>query len=259
LVAIISQSFAETYFHGKDPIGLRLKVGDRFDGPMPAITVVGVVGDVKQGALDKPTVPEMYEPISQAAAALGPMAPMIGVAGNMDVVIRTTDDPALLAASLEKTVHQLDPLLAVAQVHTMDEIVAATQSSRRFNTAILSAFAAIALGLSLLGIYGVLAYAVTRRTREIAIRMALGASRETVMLRTLRYALALTATGVAGGLIASLALTHFLKSLLYGVRPVDGVTIGGAVLVLLGCSALAGLWPARRAASVDPMQTLRAE
>jgi len=259
LVAIISQSFAETYFHGKDPIGLRLKVGDRFDGPMPAITVVGVVGDVKQGALDKPTVPEMYEPISQAAAALGPMAPMIGVAGNMDVVIRTTDDPALLAASLEKTVHQLDPLLAVAQVHTMDEIVAATQSSRRFNTAILSAFAAIALGLSLLGIYGVLAYAVTRRTREIAIRMALGASRKTVMLRTLRYALALTATGVAGGLIASLALTHFLKSLLYGVRPVDGVTIGGAVLVLLGCSALAGLWPARRAASVDPMQTLRAE
>ena len=259
LVAIISQSFAETYFHGKDPIGLRLKVGDRFDGPMPAITVVGVVGDVKQGALDKPTVPEMYEPISQAAAALGPMAPMIGVAGNMDVVIRTTDDPALLAASLEKTVHQLDPLLAVAQVHTMGEIVTATQSSRRFNTAILSAFAAIALGLSLLGIYGVLAYAVTRRTREIAIRMALGASRKTVMLRTLRYALALTATGVAGGLIASLALTHFLKSLLYGVRPVDGVTIGGAVLVLLGCSALAGLWPARRAASVDPMQTLRAE
>ncbi len=92
LVAIISQSFAETYFHGKDPIGMRMKVGDRFDGPMPAITVVGVVGDVKQGALDQPTVEQMYEPVSQAAAALGPMAAMLGVVGNMDVVIRAADE-----------------------------------------------------------------------------------------------------------------------------------------------------------------------
>ena len=103
------------YFRGKDPIGLRMKVGDRFDGPMPAITVVGVVGDVKQGALDQPTVAQMYEPISQAAAALGPMAAMLGVAGNMDVVIRTTDDPTQLIPSLEKIVHQLDPLLVVSR------------------------------------------------------------------------------------------------------------------------------------------------
>jgi putative ABC transport system permease protein len=259
LVAVISQSFAETYFHGKDPIGLRLKVGDRFDSPMPAITVVGVVGDIKQAALDQPTVPEMYGPVSQAAAALGPMAAMIGVVGDMEVVIRTADDPTPLLPSLEKIVHQLDPLLAVSDGHTMDEIVAATESSRRFNTAILTAFAAIALGLSLLGIYGVLAYAVTQRTREIAIRMALGATRSVVLLRTMRYALALAATGVIGGLVASVALTRFLKSLLYGVHPLDSTTIAAAVLVLLGCSALAAWWPARRAASVDPMQTLRTE
>jgi hypothetical protein len=210
LVAIISQSFAETYFHGKDPIGLRMKVGDRFDGPMPAITVVGVAGDVKQGALDQPTVPQMYEPVSQAAAALGPMAAMLGVAGDMDVVIRTADDPVPLVSILEKIVHQLDPLLVVSRPHTMDEVVAATQSSRRFNTTILTAFAAIALVLSLLGIYGMLTYAVAQRTREIAIRMALGASRKIVLLRTLRYALTIAVTGVAGGLIASIGLMHFL-------------------------------------------------
>lgn len=259
LTAIISQSFAEQYFHGRNPIGLQMKVGDKFDSPIPAMTVVGVVGDVKQGALDQPTVEQMYEPVSQAAAALGPWAAMLGVAGNMDVVIRTSEDPALLAPILEKIVHQLDPLLVLSQVHTMDEIVAATESSRRFNTVILSAFAAIALLLSLLGIYGVLSYAVTQRTREIAIRIALGAPRKVVLMRTLRHALALAATGVSSGLIASIGVTHFLKSLLYGVRPLDGATVAGAVLVLLCCCVVAGLWPARRAASIDPMQTLRME
>ncbi|MGA7318221.1 MAG: ABC transporter permease [Silvibacterium sp.] len=259
LVAIISQSFAEIYFHGKDPIGLRMKVGDRFDSPMPAITVVGVVGDVKQGSLDQPTVAQMYEPISQAAAALGPMAAMLGVAGNMDLVIRTADDPTPLVPSLEKIVHQLDPLLVISRAHTMDEIVAATESSRRFNTAILTAFAAIALMLSLLGIYGVLAYSVAQRTREIAIRMALGASRRVVLLRTLRYAVAVAVTGVGAGLIASVGLMHFLKSLLYGVKPLDSATIAGAIFILLCCSTLAALVPAQRAASIDPMRTLRAE
>jgi predicted permease len=259
LVAIISQSFAKRYFPGKDPLGLHVKVGDRYDGPMPAIAVVGIVGDIKQGALDQPTVDQMYEPLSQAAAALGPMAPMIGVASGMDMVIRTAGDPTALSTSLEKTIHQLDPLLAVSRAHTMDEIVAATESSRRFNTAILTAFAAIALLLSLLGIYGVLAYSVTQRRREIAIRMALGASRNTVLLRVLRYALSLAATGVTAGLIASLGLTHFLKSLLFGVKPLDNLTIAGAITVLLSCSAIAAFWPARRAASIDPMETLRAE
>ena len=141
---------------------------------------------------------------------------MIGVVGGMDVVVRTEGDPASLAASLEKIVHQLDSLLVVSQVHTMDEIVTATESSRRFNTAILTAFAAIALGLSLLGIYGVLAYTVEQRTREIAIRMALGATRATVLLRTLRFAMNLAIAGVAAGLAASLGLMQFLKSLLYG-------------------------------------------
>jgi predicted permease len=259
LVAIISQSFAATYFQGKDPIGAQMKIGDKFDGPMPAITVVGVVGDVKQAALDQPTVVQMYEPVSQAAAALGPMAAMLGVAGNIDVLIRTADDPAPLAAALAKIVHQLDPLLVISDVRTMDEIVAATESSRRFNTTILSAFAAIALVLALLGVYGVLAYGVTQHTREIAIRMALGASRGVVLRRTLRYALIVATAGVAGGLIASISLTRFLSSLLYGVKPLDWVTMAATIFVLFACCALAAFYPARRAASIDPMRALRTE
>jgi len=127
------------------------------------------------------------------------------------------------------------------------------------NTMILTAFAAIALLLSLLGIYGVLAYTVTERTREIAIRMALGATREDVIRRTIRSALVLGAAGIAGGLIASLGLTHFLKSLLYGVKPLDTAAIAGAMVVLLVCAALAGWLPARRASAIEPMEALRSE
>lgn len=259
LVAIISQSFAERYFHGRDPLGLHVKVGDRYDSRMPAITVVGVIGDVKQGALDQPTVDQMYEPIAQAATGLGPMAAMIGVVGGMEIVVRTAGDPAQLSTGLLKTIHDLDPLLAVSKPHTMDEVVAATESSRRFNTAMLTAFAAIALLLSLLGIYGVLAYAVAQRKREIAIRMALGASRQLELMRIVRYALTIAAMGVTAGLIASIGLSRFLQGMLYGIKPLDAVTILGAVLVLFGCSLLAAFGPACRAASIDPMQTLRTE
>jgi putative ABC transport system permease protein len=141
LVTVVSQSLASRYFPGKDPLGMRIKVGPDFASSMPAMTVVGVVGDIKQGARDEATVPQMYEPLSQAVADLGPFGAMIGVAGDTNIVIRTTGDPAALQVVLNKSVHQLDPLLAVADVNTMDEIVAATESSRRFNTMILTSFA----------------------------------------------------------------------------------------------------------------------
>jgi putative ABC transport system permease protein len=137
--------------------------------------------------------------------------------------------------------------------------VASTESPRRFNTAVLSAFAGVALALALLGIYGVLAYSVTERTREIAIRMALGATRGDVQGRTLRHALLLALAGVSVGLVAAFGLTRFLASLLYGVQPFDSVAIAGAVVLLLACAALAGWIPARRAAAVEPMEALRAE
>jgi predicted permease len=259
LVTIISQSLANRYFSGKDPIGMRIKVGPDFASSMPAMTVIGVVGDIKQGARDEATVPQMYEPLAQAVADLGPYGAMIGVAGDMDIVIRTAADPLAVENALNKTVHELDPLLAVANVNTMDEIVAATESSRRFNTIILTSFAGIALFLSLLGIYGVMAYSVSERTREIAIRMALGATRGTVLLRTLRYAFLLTTIGVVIGVAASLGLTRLLSSLLYDVKPLDALVMIGTIILLFICSSLAAWLPARRAASVDPMQALRTE
>jgi len=259
LVTIISQSLASRYFSGKDPIGMRIKVGPDFASSMPAMTVVGVIGDIKQGARDEATVPQMYEPLAQAVADLGPYGAMIGVAGDMNIVIRTAADPLAVETALNKTVHELDPLLAVADVNTMDEIVAATESSRRFNTIILTSFAGIALFLSLVGIYGVMAYSVSERTREIALRMALGATRETVLLRTLGHAFSLTTIGVAIGVAASLGLTRLLYSLLYDVKPLDVLVMIGTIILFFICSSLAAWLPAHRAASVDPMQALRTE
>jgi len=259
LAVIVSQSFAEKYFAGKDPVGMHVKCGPSYDDGMPAMTVVGVVGGIKANALDQEQVAQMYEPVSQAARDLGAYAAMIGVVGSMRAVVRTTGDPEALEAAFTKAVHASDPLLAVTQVHTMDEVVASTEASRRFNTAVLSAFAGVALALALLGIYGVLAYSVTERTREIAIRMALGATRGDVQARTLRQALVLAAVGVVAGLGAAAVLTRYLASLLYGVEPLDGATIGGAVVVLLVCAGLAGWIPARKAASVEPMEALRSE
>ncbi len=217
------------------------------------------MGDIKQGARDEATVPQMYEPLSQAVADLGPFGAMIGVAGDMNIVIRTVGDPVALETALNQSVHQLDPLLAVANLITMDEIVAATESSRRFNTMLLTSFAGIALLLSLLGIYGVMAYSVAERTREIAIRMALGATRDNVLLRTLRDAFSLTAIGAAIGLAASLGLTRLLFSLLYDVKPLDGPVMGSAIILLFLSALLAAWLPARCAASVEPMQALRTE
>jgi predicted permease len=259
LTVVISESLANKYFRGKDPIGMHIKVGPNFASPMPAMTIVGVVGDIKQGALDQPTVPEMYEPLSQAAADLGSYGAMIGVAGTMNVVVRSAGDPAALVSDFTQVVRQLDPLLAISDQHTMTEVIAATASSRKVNTAIITSFAAIALSLSVLGIYGTMAYSVGQCAREIAIRMALGATRENVLLGTLRSALTLAGTGIVAGLILSVAFTKWLSSLLFNVKPLDGVAIGGAVAVLLACSALAAWLPARRAASVEPMRVLRLE
>ena len=259
LVAIISQSLAKRYFAGRDPVGMHIKVGPNYQYPMPPMRVVGVVGDVSDNPVDRKQDTEMYEPLSQLAADLGPMGAMIGGQGDMHAVVRTTGDPQALEGELSRVVRQADPTLAVTKLQTMEEVVSSTEAPRRFNTWVLSSFAGIALALALLGIYGVLAYSVTERTREIAIRMALGATRLDVERRTLGDAMVLGAAGVALGLAASVGLTRYLASLLYKVKPLDGPTLAGAVAVLLACAALAGWLPARRAASVDPMEALRAE
>ncbi len=259
LVVMISQSLAKQYFAGRDSVGMHIKVGPNYQYPMPEMRVVGVVGDVSDNPVDAKQDVEMYEPVSQAAADLGPAAAMIGVVGDFHAVVRTTGDPQALEEEFRRTVHSADPTLAVTDLQTMNEILSSTEAPRRFNTWVLTSFAGIALALALLGIYGVLAYSVTERTREIAIRMALGATRADVERRTLRHALVLGASGVGLGLAAAAGLTRYLASLLYQVKPLDGLTLTGAVAVLLACAALAGWLPARRAAGVDPMEALRSE
>ena len=174
-------------------------------------------------------------------------------------MVRTTADPATLGEAFIKTIRQLDPLLAVSEMQTMEEVVAATESPRRFNTAILTAFATIALFLSLLGIYGTMAYTVAERNREIAIRMAVGASRESVLLNILRNAFTVAIVGIIAGLALSTALTRIAANLLFDVKPLDILAMGGAMATLLLSSILAAWLPARRAASVEPMQLLRFE
>jgi predicted permease len=260
LVAVVSQSLAQRYWPDQDPVGRRFRMGGDPESTRPYLTVVGVVGDIRQGALDQAIYPQMYEPSSQFARQFeAKVAQFIGARRSFYIAVRSTGESEAITASVQKAVHQLDPLLAISQVRTMAERVAASGSPRRFNTAVVTAFAVIALLLSLLGIYGVLAYTVTERTREIAIRMALGATREDVLRRTIRSALLLTGAGTAAGLAVSIGLTHFLESMLYGVKPLDAAAIAGAMAVLLVCAALAGWLPARRAASIDPMDTLRSE
>ncbi|MGO9335947.1 MAG: ADOP family duplicated permease [Terracidiphilus sp.] len=260
LVAIVSQTTARQHWPGMDAVGRRFRMGGSPNSTRSLITVVGVVGDVRQGALDQAVYPQMYEPLQQSRRQWETEAQHeISPSRDLHIVLNTSGNPLALETTLEKTVHQLDPLLAVSDMYTMQEVVANTETSRRFSTGILTAFASIALALALLGIYGVLAYSVNQRVREIAIRMALGATRQQVLWGTLRNALALAGVGIAVGLIASAGLTRFLSSLLYDVQPLDAGAIAGAVLVLAVCAAAAGLIPARRAASTDPMRALRTE
>ena len=260
LVAIISQSTARQHWPGVDAVGRRFRMGGNAQSKRPLITVIGVVGDVRQGARDQAVFPQMYEPLLQNQRQWEPeVEQLISPIRSLHLVVEVDGNPRAAQASLDGTVHQLDPLLAVTEISTMEEVVASTETSRRFNTAALTAFAAIALALALLGIYGVLAYSVTERGREIAIRMALGSTRQQVLWATLGQALRLAVVGILLGLVASAGLTHFLSSLLYKVKPLDAGTIVVAAVVLALSAAAAGFIPARRAASCDPMRALRSE
>lgn len=260
LAAVISQSTARLAWPGVDPIGRQFRMGGDPNSTRPLITVVGVVGDIRQGPLDQPVYPQMYEPFEQAARQFEPAEQAsIGLYRSLSVVLKTAGNPEALQASLERAVQQLDPLLAIANVRTMQTVVSATQTSRRFDTVMLTAFGCIALALALLGIYGVMAYSVSERMREIAIRMALGATRTEVLRRTLQRAMKVSGMGILAGLVAAAAFARLLKSLLFGVAPLDAATLAGVVALLIVCSVAAGWIPARRAARTDPMRILRNE
>jgi putative ABC transport system permease protein len=248
-VALINQAMARRYWEDEDPVGRRFKFGPRAS-TAAWFTVAGVVGDVRQAGLNALPLPEMYTPLTQAH---------LPWARPRVLFIRTAGDPLSLVAAVKNQIWAVDKDQTIWAVRTMEEIVADSLAPRRFNLWLLAAFAALALVLASIGIYGVISYAVSQRTREIGVRMALGARRRDILKLIVGQGLVLTLGGVAMGLAASLALTRWLATLLYDVSTTDPVTFGGVSLLLTGVALLACYLPARRATKVDPMVALRYE
>ncbi len=247
-VVIVSQSLARHYWSLDEAIGKRLKPGFENDA---WCTVVGVVGDTKQYSLGEPSSPAMYLPYAQAPATF--------LMQDITFVLRAGSGPLALAAAARRAVQAVDPDLPVFDVATMDQLVYRSASAPRFNTALLGLFAALALVLAAVGIYGVMSYAVAQRTHEIGVRMALGAEASDIIRQVVRQGMLPAVIGIATGTAGAWGVTRFLSSLLFGVRPTDPMTFTLVPVLLAAVGVLACLLPARRATKVDPVVALRYE
>jgi predicted permease len=244
-VAIVNQAFARQAWPGQDPLGKRIRVED--GGPNPR-AIVGVVKDTRQRDWTAAPTPEMYLAFLQNPPSRG-----------LTLVVRAAGDPLTLAPALERQVWAIDPNLAVVQVRSMEEVVAQAIGQPRFNLLLLNAFAALALLLAAVGIYGVMAYAVHRRTQELGIRLALGAQTRDLRRLVVGQGMALAAVGVALGLAAAFGTTHIMQAMLFEVTPTDPPTFLAISTLLLTVALLATYLPARRATRIDPLTALRAE
>jgi len=249
-VVVINSAMARTYFPGENPLGKRLQLGAIPESDVPWMEVLGVVGDVRQG-LDLDPQAEMYLPYRQADQVL----PVF----QLSIVLRTATDPLLQAAALRSALGEIDPNQPLVRVRTMEENMAATVAQPRFRTWLIGIFAALALVLAGVGVYGVMSYTVTQRTSEIGIRVTLGAQPEDVFRIVVGEGLRLALAGVGAGILAALALTRLLRSFLYGVSAYDPLTFGGVALILTLVAVAASFFPARRATLVDPLVALRYE
>jgi putative ABC transport system permease protein len=246
-VLIINKTFAERYFAGKDPIGKRIRGGASNDW----VTIIGVVGDVKQSGLTQPARAEIFLPYTQTRYS--------SLMQSMTLVVRSQTDPTNLTSAIRAEVQAVDPIQPIYNVQKMETVIADSFSDHRLNTILLSIFATLAMLLAMIGIYSVMSYTVTQNTREIGIRMALGAQRRDIYRLVVGQGILLTLIGVVIGLIGSLALTRFLSSLLFGVTATDPITLAGVSILLVLVAIAACYIPARRATKVDPMVALRYE
>src|SRR5205807_5498920 len=241
LVAMINEAFAKKHFANRNPIGQQIMI-DRGDGKSPACEVVGVVGNSRHDSLAAPPGPEMYVPFAQDPSR------------SLDVVLRVASTNLVgLNAEVKRAVHEVDRDLFVPTLKPMTTFLTTQLAQPRFNMMLLGIFAGVAMVLAAIGIYGVIAYSVTQRTREIGIRMALGAQRADMLAMVLRQSLTVVGIGIAIGLVASFGATRLLASLLYGVGANDLLTYGSVVFLLGAAALLASYVPARRAMKVDPM------
>jgi len=243
-VVIVNKTMAERFFGGENPLGRVMHWGGGRGHPAE---VVGVVGEVRHRGLDTAPRPEFYVPFRQASY------------GSLEVVVRTAADPAGIADAVKQAVFAQDPVLPVAQIETMNELLDTSLATRRFQLVLFGSFAALALVLAAIGIYGVVSFTTSQRTQEFGVRLALGALPRDVLVMVVRDTMVRVAVGVTLGTLAALSVTRFLESSLFEVRPADPITIAivvcGLALVALVCC----LGPARRATRVDPLIALRAE
>jgi putative ABC transport system permease protein len=245
-VGVINEAMARRYWPDEDPIGKRFRV----QGPInvnPWTTIVGVVGDVKHAGLDQDPAPTIYRPHQQAPRT------------DMTVVMRTQSEPLTLANSARNQAHEMDKDLPISNLREYTYFVSKSVAQRRFAMLLLTGFAALALLLALFGIYGVLSYSVNLRTRELAIRQALGAQARDLTSLVVRQGMSLVLLGIGIGLGVALALTRLMKTLLFGVSATDPLTFTTIALLLTFVALLACWIPARRATKVDPITALRFE
>jgi predicted permease len=239
---VINQAFAKRYFANRNPIGGRINTDEH---KVQWSTVVGIIADVRHSSLEEPAAPQIYHPTDTFNGGY--------------IAVRSTLSAKALAAEMRATLHAIDPNLAAGDIQTMGELESVASAQRRFQTSLLSVFAGIALFLALVGLYGLMAYSISRRTREVGIRMALGAQRTDVMMLVLNRAALLLGLGLTSGLVASWFATRAIRAFLFGVGEHDPVTILSVCALLAVCGLIAAIIPARCAASIDPVQALRTD
>ena len=248
-VAVINETMARTVWPGADPIGQQV----RFDSSLPWITIIGVASDVRSFGLAEPVPLELFLLHDQMPVATG------GTERAMYVVLKTASDPLLLTGPARQVVRDADPMLAIIGMRSMDEMVSLSVARPRFTMLLLGLFGAVALVLAAIGIYGIISYAVKRRTREIGIRMALGARPADVQRLVVGQGMRMAVIGLAVGVVAALATTRLMSRLLYGVSATDPVTFAVIALLLVGVAFVASWVPARRALAMDPTTSLRSD
>ncbi len=251
-VAIVNETMAKRYFGSESAIGHRIKNGSP-ESPSKWLTIVGVASDVNQVAVDKAPEPEFYTPATQAATN------GVGFLRGPGFIVRTAGDPAPIMAAVRRAVRDVDPDLPMVGLKRMTDVVDASMASRYFNTVLLAGFALLALTLASIGIYGLIAYSVVQRTREIGVRLAIGAMPHEIVRLVLAQGTRLAGVGVVIGLAAAFGVTRLMQSLLFDVSPLDAAAFVGSAALLLIVAALASYLPARRAARIDPQVAIRAE
>jgi putative ABC transport system permease protein len=246
-VVVVNRTLASRFWPGESPVGKRLSFDDEPDQPSDWMTVIGVAGDVRHMSLVDEIMPQIYAPEAQVGLE------------EMALLVRTPVDPATVGPAIRGLVSSLDPEVPVADVHQLTQIRDASISTERFRTLLLGAFGMLALGLAIIGVYGVISYGVLQRTREIGIRVALGAQRGEILRLVIGEGLVTVAGGIVAGLMAGAALSRLLVTLLYHVKPWDPATFASIAVVIAGVALGACILPARRALRVDPATTLRTE